>query len=112
LNRSTREAAMSSEQNDGLIDIKVGADLQFNTLREEMIMRIELRHQIMVMTLAVAGIVLGFGVNVGSIASAGGIFLITQALAIGVGILNFRYSLAGWFLLFIDILSIKPAYSK
>ncbi len=159
---------MNINQDDGTSAIKPGAELQFNTLREEMIKRIELRHQIVAITLTVAGIVLSFGVSTGSVAlvypplalflamgwihnnlrirqlskyvrdnfeglipglgwethrqerdaetrlgawplnvlSAGGVFLITQVMAISLGILSFEFSPAEWFLLTGDILSL------
>lgn len=59
---------MKSDLVHGDSSLEPGIDLQFNALRQEIIKRIELRHQIAAITLTIAGVVMSFGVTTGMIA--------------------------------------------
>lgn len=54
---------MSNSMNEQIVNIKKGAELEYNALRAELLKRIELRQNLISITLTLASALLGFGLT-------------------------------------------------
>jgi hypothetical protein len=157
---------MFANQNDSIETIRAGLEMEYRTLRDEILRRIEMRQQLVSITLTIAAAFLGFGLTTPSVAlvypslaaflaigwhqndlrvrdaakyirenietkipglgwekdaskkrgessgtvlrifSHGGIFLLSQLIAVAIGLIKFTFTTTDWALLGLSVIAV------